>query len=80
MSSLEWFYIQQWKNKQYERLVQHRVILVKWATDIEDLDLPSAVKIPPEIELTDFAINNYLSETYGYLVLDWQVAMTNTQE
>ena len=74
MSSLEWFYMQQWKKKQYEHLVQHRLILVRWATDTENKDLPISVKLPPEVELTDSAINNYLSETYGYLVSSWRVA------
>ena len=73
MSSLEWFYIQRWKKNQYEHLVQHRLILVQWETYEEKLNLPRTVKLPPEVELTDSAINNYLSETYGYLVSSWRV-------
>ena len=74
MSSLEWFYMQQWKKKQYEHLVQHRLILVHWETYEQEVNLPRTVKLPPEVELTDSAINNYLSETYGYLVSSWRVA------
>ena len=74
MSSLEWFYMQQWKKKQYEHLVQHRLILVRWATDTENKDLPISVKLPIEVELINSAINNYLSETYGCLVSSWRVA------
>ena len=74
MSSLEWFYMQQWRKKQYEHLVQHRLILVQWETDGDEVDLPRCVKLPPELELNDISISNYLSETFGYLVSNWQVA------
>ena len=74
MSNLEWFYMQQWKKKHYEQLVQHRLVLVQWETDGEEVDLPSHVKLPLCVELTDNSISNYLSETFGYLVSDWQVA------
>lgn len=72
MSSLEWFYIQQWKNKQYEHLHKNRLIVVNWETD-EEYNLPNPVKLPLQVELTDDAIYNYLSETFGHLASSWQV-------
>ena len=78
MSNLEWFYIQRWKKKQYEHLVQHRLILVQWETDKEVVHLPRYVKLPPEVELNDISISNYLSQTFDCLVSNWQVA--NLQE
>ena len=46
MANLEWFYIQQWQRKQYEKLQEHRTVLVEWETDGDDPDIPSVVKIP----------------------------------
>ena len=74
MANLEWFYIQQWNRKQYEKLQEHRTVLVEWETDGEEVDIPSIVKIPKGVALTNLGICSYLSEEYGWLVNDWKVA------
>ena len=76
MANLEWFYIQQWQRKQYEKLQEHRTVQVEWETDGEDIDIPTTIKIPKEIPLTNLAICSWLSEEYGWLVISWQVANT----
>ena len=72
----QWFYIQQWKRKAWERLLEHRTVRVSW--DVDDGDqretLPQFVKIPAGIDLTDDAICNYLSNTFGWTVYDYSVA------
>jgi hypothetical protein len=47
---------------------------ITWETDGEEVDLPTEVDLPNDIEPDDDdAINNYLSDTYGWLVIDWYV-------
>tara|TARA_X000000950_G_scaffold218134_2_gene262501 strand:- start:201 stop:437 length:237 start_codon:yes stop_codon:yes gene_type:complete len=72
----QWFYIQQWKQKAWERLLEHRTIRVSWDTDEEDQReiMPQFVRIPDGIDLTNESISNYLSDTFGRSVADWNVA------
>ena len=72
----QWFYIRQWKQKAWERLLEYRTVRVIWDTDEEDQreTLPQFVQIPEGIELTNEGICNYLSDTYGWCVSDWSVA------
>ena len=72
----QWFYLRQWKQKAWERLLEHRTVRVSWDTDEEDQReiLPQFVMIPENIELTNDSISNYLSGTYGWCVADWSVA------
>ncbi len=72
----EWFYLRQWKQRSWERLLEHRTVRVSWDTDDGDQreTLPQFVRIPDEIELTNEEISNYLSGTFGWCVLDWSVA------
>ena len=72
----QWFYIRQWKQKAWERLLEHRTVRVSWDTDEEDQreTLPQFVQIPEGIELTNEGISDYLSETFGWCVADWFVA------
>ena len=72
----QWFYIRQWKQKAWERLLEFRTVRVCWDTDEEDQrgTLPQYVQIPDGIELTNDGICNYLSDTYGWCVSDWSVA------
>lgn len=47
---------------------------ITWETDGEEVGLPTEVDLPNGIESDDEdAINNYLSDTYGWLVIDWYV-------
>ena len=47
---------------------------ITWETDGEEVDLPTEVDLPNGIELNDDdAINDYLSDTYGWLVIGWYV-------
>ncbi len=50
---------------------------ITWETDGEEqesLGLPYEVDLPDGIDpKDDDAINNYLSDTYGWLVIDWYV-------
>ena len=47
---------------------------IVWATDNEEVDLPTEIDLPNDIDPDDYdAINNYLSETYGWLVIDWRI-------
>ena len=75
----QWFYIRQWKQKSWERLLEHRTIRVHWDTDDEDQreTLPQFVKIPDGIYLTNEGISNYLSDTFDWCVIDWSVAKRN---
>lgn len=74
--SKEWFYMQQWQQKSWEALLEHRTVRVSWDTDNgEQVEtLPQFVKIPAEVELTNKSISQYLSDTFGWRVLDWNVA------
>lgn len=46
-----------------------------WVTDGEDVELPTEVEIPVEIEDDDDAITDYLSDTYGFLVEGYALPM-----
>ena len=47
---------------------------ITWETDGEEVELPTEVDLPNGIELDDDdAINDYLSDTYGWLTIDWQI-------
>ena len=72
----QWFYLRQWQQKSWERLLEHRTIRVSWDTAAEDQReiLPQFVRIPDGIDLTSEGISNYLSDKYGWCVLDWSVA------
>ena len=72
----EWFYLRQWRQRSWERLLEHRSVQIYWDTDDEDQReiLPKYVTLPPEVELTNEAICNYLSNTFGWCVKDWTVA------
>ena len=74
--SSQWFYIRQWRQKAWERLLEHRTVRVSWDTDDGDQreTLPQFVRIPEDVELTNEAISNYLSDTFGWTVLDWFAA------
>ena len=72
----QWFYIRQWKQKAWERLLEHRTVRVSWDTAEDDQreTMPQFVRIPDEIDLTNEGISNYLSNTFGWCVADWSVA------
>ena len=74
--SNQWFYIRQWKQAAWERLLEHRTVRVSWDTDgIDPREiLPKFVIIPEEIDLDNESISNYLSDTYSWCVSDWYVA------
>ena len=46
-----------------------------WETDgltPEELNLPTEVELPKDVDSdSDDAINDYLSDTYGWLTIDW---------
>jgi hypothetical protein len=48
---------------------------ITWETDglePEELGLPTEVELPKDIDANDDdAINDYLSDTYGWLTIDW---------
>lgn len=47
-------------------------IKVNWETDGYDVDLPTVVEIPDDIDLDAIGeVEDYLSDTYGYLVNSW---------
>jgi len=54
-----------------------KIANITWETDGEEqesLGLPYEVDLPHSIDEGDYdAINNYLSDTYGWLVIDWQI-------
>ena len=78
----QWFYIRQWKQQAWERLLEHRTVRVCWEADDGDQreTLPQFVKIPDGIDLTNEGIGNYLSDTFGWLVHDWSVAQRRNNE
>ena len=78
----QWFYIRQWKEKSWERLLEHRTVRVVWDTPDEDQKetMPQFIKIPDGIDLTNEAISNYLSDTFGWCVADWSVAHRRQNE
>jgi hypothetical protein len=51
---------------------------IQWETDGADVDLPSEVELPECVDASDDdAIADYLSDTYGFLVLSYSVPMTD---
>ena len=54
-----------------------KITNITWETDgveQESLGLPYEVELPNDIDpKDDDAINDYLSDTYGWLVIDWYV-------
>lgn len=54
-----------------------KIANIYWETDgieQESLGLPYEVELPDGIDAEDDdAISNYLSDTYGWLVIDWCV-------
>jgi len=78
----QWFYIKRWNAHSKERLAKHRIVRVSWDTDLEaqSQTLPQFVKIPDGIELTNTGITNYLSDQFGWCVLDWSVAYGSGNE
>ena len=78
----QWFYIRQWKQQAWERLLEHRTVRVCWEVDDGNQreTLPQFVKIPDGIDLTNEGIGNYLSDTFGWLVQDWSVAQRRNNE
>ena len=50
---------------------------ITWETDgleQEELGLPTEVELPKDVDADDDdAINDYLSDTYGWLTIDWYV-------
>ena len=47
---------------------------ITWETDGEEVELPTEVDLPNGIDPDDDdAINDYLSDTYGWLVIDWRI-------
>ena len=80
--SSQWFYIRQWKQKAWERLLEHRTVRVHWDTPDEDQreTMPQFVQLPTGVDLTNEGISNYLSDTFGFCVLDWSVAHRSPDE
>lgn len=52
-----------------------KITNIIWETDglePEELGLPAEVELPEDIDADDDdAINDFLSDTYGWLVIDW---------
>ena len=46
-----------------------------WETDGQEIDLPNEVEVKDGLD--DDAIADYLSDTYGYLVIAFAVPMTD---
>ena len=60
-----------------------KITNITWETDgldAEELGLPTEVELPNNIDGDDDdAINNYLSDTYGWLTIDWIATDDNLQ-
>ena len=72
----QWFYLRQWKQSAWQRLLEYRTIKVIWKledTEARD-DLPKIIKIPLEVELTDDGISTYILNTYGVKIIDWNAS------
>jgi hypothetical protein len=52
-------------------------VRVTWETDGESPDLPEEVEIPGDIE--EEGISDFLSDTYGWLVLGWERALSHVR-
>lgn len=54
-----------------------KITNITWETDglePEELSLPTEVELPEDVDADDDdAINDYLSDTYGWLVIDWSI-------
>ena len=51
-----------------------RAVNIIWDTDGHKVELPKMVEFPADIEEDDFdAMDNYLSDTYGYCVKCYDV-------
>jgi hypothetical protein len=50
-----------------------KLINIKWETDGEEIDLPSSLTLPENVEPEEEAINNWLSNTYGWLVSSYNI-------
>ena len=54
-----------------------KITNITWETDglePEELGLPTEVELPKDVDTNcDDAINDFLSDTYGWLVIDWQI-------
>ena len=72
----QWFYIRQWEQKSWERLLEHRTVRVSWDIPNEDQreTMPQFIKIPDGIDLTNEAICSNITDTFGWCVIDWSVA------
>jgi len=55
--------------------INMRIKDITWETDgldADELNLPTEVELPESIDANDYdAINDYLSDTYGWLTIDW---------
>lgn len=55
-----------------------KISRIEWETDGVEVDLPKEVDLPADIDANDDeAIANYLSDTYGFLVISYSVPMTD---
>lgn len=50
-----------------------QVTNIKWVTDGEDVDIPTEVEVPDNME--DDEIADFLSDTYGWLVEGFSLPM-----
>jgi hypothetical protein len=52
-----------------------KITNITWETDgldADELGLPTEVELPDNIDADDDdAVNDYLSDTYGWLTIDW---------
>ena len=51
-----------------------KVTNIKWETDGEEVDLPTEVEVGDDL-LSDDEIADYLSDTYGWLVIGFSLPM-----
>ena len=59
--------------KEKEKIIVSRII---WETDGQDVELPTEVELPDGFDVhDDDAIEDYLSDTYGYLAISYSVPM-----
>lgn len=48
---------------------------ITWETDGEEIDLPTEVEVPDELD--DDRISDYLSDIYGWLAISFSVPMSD---
>ena len=64
-------------HRKTKKIKNMKIKNIIWETDgleQESLGLPYEVELPEGIDADDDdAINDYLSDTYGWLVIDWYV-------